>query len=122
MLKIIEKKNYESHYQVPENLKSHFAQHPRAFYIQVLGCRGAGKSTFVNKLLATMGIQERAATGAVETTVKTQFFNITSKVTSKPRRYNEVFLVDQPGIGGLQITEAGYLAKYGPGMIGFIIQ
>ena len=117
MLKIIEKKNYESHFQMPEKVAKHQAEHPRAFYIQVLGCRGAGKSTFVNKLLTNMGIDgERALTGAVETTMKTTFFEVTQKVISKPRRYNEVFLVDQPGIGGLQITEAGYLANYGPGL------
>ena len=32
-----------------------------------------------------------------------------------PDRYNKVFLVDQPGIGGLEITEADYLARFGPG-------
>ena len=63
-----------------------------------------------------MGIKERAAVNGVECTLETQFFNITDRVTSKPRRYNDVFLVDQPGIGGLQITEAGYLIKYGPGL------
>ena len=26
-----------------------------------------------------------------------------------------MFLVDQPGIGGLKITEAAYLEKFGPG-------
>ena len=30
-----------------------------------------------------------------------------------------MFLVDQPGIGGLKTTEAGYLAKYGPGHFDF---
>ena len=115
MLKIIEKKNYESHYPVPEFLQQHLAKNPRAFNIQILGCRGAGKSTFVNKLLMKAGIANRAATGSVETTKETAFFNITNRVVSKPERYDQVFLVDQPGIGGLEITEAGYLAKFGPG-------
>ena len=63
------------------------------------------------------GIVNRAATGAVETTKETTFFNITDKVVSKPARYNQVFLVDQPGIGGLEISEAGYLEKFGPGNV-----
>ena len=115
MLKIIEKKNYESHYPVPDFLQQHLAKHPRAFHVQILGCRGAGKSTFVNKLLMKAGIANRAATGSVETTKETAFFNITDKVVKKPARYDQVFIVDQPGIGGLEITEAGYLAKFGPG-------
>ena len=35
----------------------------------------------------------------------------------KAERYNKVFIVDQPGIGGLEITETGYLARFGPGFL-----
>ena len=54
--------------------------------------------------------------GVNETTVETQFYDITDKINLKPERYGKVFLCDQPGIGGLKITEAGYLANFGPGM------
>ena len=82
---------------------------------EVLGCRGAGKSTFINKLFRLKQIDEKAETGTQETTLKTTFYDVTSKVDSLPDRYNKVFIVDQPGIGGLKITEANYLAKFGPG-------
>ena len=49
-LKIIEKKNYEATYPKPTNLTNHQQQNPKAFYIQILGCRGAGKSTFLNRI------------------------------------------------------------------------
>ena len=51
--------------------------------------------------------------------METEFFEITQKVKNKPDRYNKVFLVDQPGIGGLEINEAGYLARFGPGHFNF---
>ena len=85
-------------------------------FVQVLGCRGAGKSTFVNKMLKEAGIKKVAQTGVNETTVETAFYEITDKVSNKPERYGKVFLCDQPGIGGLKTTEAGYLANFGPGM------
>ena len=62
-----------------------------------------------------------ADTGAVETTKQTAFYEITSKCENKPIRYNSVFIVDQPGIGGLEITEAGYLARFGPGHFNFTL-
>ena len=37
MMKIIEKKNYESHYPIPEKLARVFAEHPDCFAIQILG-------------------------------------------------------------------------------------
>lgn len=113
--KVVEKKNYESHYPIPEPLQQHYAKHPTSFNIQVLGCRGAGKSTFVNKLLKAAGVGQPAKRGVNETTTETAFYDITDKVTTKPERYGKVFLCDQPGIGGLEITEAGYLANFGPG-------
>ena len=114
--KVIEKKNYESHYPIPEPLRQHYAENKTSFNIQVLGCRGAGKSTFVNKLLKAAGLGQVAKRGVNETTTETAFYDITDKVTVKPERYGKVFLCDQPGIGGLEITEAGYLANFGPGM------
>ena len=62
-----------------------------------------------------MNIDGDAQTGTQETTLETTFFDITSKMDSLPDRYQRVFIADQPGIGGLQVTEADYLAKYGPG-------
>ena len=62
-----------------------------------------------------MKIDGDAKTGTQETTLETTFFDITSKMDSLPDRYQRVFIADQPGIGGLQVTEADYLAKYGPG-------
>ena len=37
MIKIIEKKNYESYYPIPENLANTFAEHRDCFAIQILG-------------------------------------------------------------------------------------
>ena len=82
---------------------------------KVLGCRGSGKSTLVQTLLTLKKIDAKIKTGTVETTKKTTFFDVTSKVDSIPDRYNKVFIVDQPGIGGLEITEADYLTRFGPG-------
>ena len=48
-LKIIEKKNYEASYPIPAILANHQKENPDSFYIQILGCRGAGKSTFLNR-------------------------------------------------------------------------
>ena len=115
MKKIIEKKNYESHYPIPEKLLKHMTENKKSFNIQILGCRGAGKSTVVNKLLRRAGIESMAETGCNETTKKTAFYDITSEITRKPERYDKVFLCDQPGIGGLEMTEISYLAKFGPG-------
>ena len=49
LLKIIEKRNYEAKYPKPKFLLDHQLLNPKSFYIQVLGCRGAGKSTFLNR-------------------------------------------------------------------------
>ena len=115
MKKIIEKKNYESHYPIPEKLLKHMTENKKSFNIQILGCRGAGKSTVVNKLLRRAGIESMAETGCNETTKKTAFYDITTEIIRKPERYDKVFLCDQPGIGGLEMTETSYLAKFGPG-------
>ena len=64
-------------------------------------------------------MSDRAETGSEECTLETKFFDITSAIKNKPSHYKEVFLVDQPGIGGQQITEAGYLVDYGPGHFNF---
>ena len=115
MMKIIEKKNYESHYPIPETLEKHINENEKSFNIQILGCRGAGKSTFVNKFMIKAGMGKVAATGTIETTKETAFYDITSKIVQKPDRYDKVFICDQPGIGGLEVTEASYLRQFGPG-------
>merc|ERR1712131_401241 len=121
MMKIVEKKNYESHYPIPEHLKNHIDKNQRSFNIQILGCRGAGKSTFVNKFMKKAGMNKVAETGTNETTKETAFYEITEKIENIPKRYDRVFICDQPGIGGLEITEAGYLNKFGPGHFNFTL-
>ena len=56
-LKIIEKKNYESTFPKPSFLIEHQVQNQKAFYIQILGCRGAGKSTFLNRFFQATGLR-----------------------------------------------------------------
>jgi len=121
MMKVIEKKNYESHYPPPQFLRDHLAKHPKSFNLQILGCRGAGKSTFVTKVMKTAKLNLSAKTGTVETTKETAFFPITDVMENKPDRYDTVFVVDQPGIGGLEITEADYLSRFGPGHYNFTL-
>ena len=55
-----------------------------------------------------------AKTDINECTKETEFFDISSKIRNKSR-YDKVFVCDQPGIGGLEITEATYLKEFGPG-------
>ena len=57
-VKIIEKKNYESTFPKPSFLIEHQVQNPKAFYIQILGCRGAGKSTFLNRIFQATGLRK----------------------------------------------------------------
>ena len=64
--------------------------------------------------LCKAGLPQRAKTDFNECTKVTEFFDITSKVRNKSR-YDKVFICDQPGIGGLEITEARYLQDFGPG-------
>ena len=52
LMKIIVKKNYEAFHPIPEKLRTHKQENPNAFYIQILGCRGAGKSTFINHFMS----------------------------------------------------------------------
>ena len=56
--KIIEKKNYEATFPIPIRLRDHKNRYPKAFYIQILGCRGAGKSTFLNRLFDLTGARK----------------------------------------------------------------
>ena len=109
------KKNYESRYPMPEVLRLHLEENPRSFNIQVLGCRGAGKSTFINQFMIKLKFGKVAKTGVNETTKETAFFDITEKIKDKPQRYGKVFICDQPGIGGFETTETGYLNNFGPG-------
>ena len=53
--------------------------------------------------------------GVVETTLETTFYEITSEVENIPKRYGKVFIVDQPGIGGLKVTLNDFLTRFGPG-------
>ena len=56
-LNIINKKNYEEKYPKPAFLKNHEQENPNSFYLQVLGCRGAGKSTFINRIFRATGLR-----------------------------------------------------------------
>ena len=112
MMKIVEKENYEYHYPIPEHLKQHIHENKNSFNIQILGHRGAGKTTFVNQFMKKAGLKYYTL---AETTQKTTFYEITEKITNIPNRYSKVFICNQPGIGGLNFTEAGYLNKFGPG-------
>ena len=117
--KYISKQNYEAKYPAPEILRDHMIHYQKSFNIQFLGSRGSGKSTLCNKAMLKMGILRRdnyAATGPVETTGNTQFFAITNQVADIPHQWDEVFLVDQPGIGGNKVKEDQYLKRYGPGL------
>ena len=57
-VKIINKQNYEDKYQKPTFLKNHQDDNPESLYIQVLGCRGAGKSTFINRFFRATGLRK----------------------------------------------------------------
>ena len=115
-LKIIQKKNYEATYPKPLVLKNHQTKNPKAFYIQILGCRGAGKSTFLNRLFQHTGLRKyfydfnfifcgkkssyhkrsklnyHAKIGAEETTKETEFFDVTSVINKMPKKYEKVIL------------------------------
>ena len=114
---IIEKRNYEAQYPIPLKLKRKKSENPGSFFIQVLGSRGCGKSTFLNNLLKRAKIPGSAKTGVNETTITTEFFDVTAAIARKPTCYTKVFLCDQPGIGGLEINELEYLEKFGPGKL-----
>jgi len=79
MKKVMEMRNYERHVPEPGFLKKHKMEHPKSFYIQILGARGAGKSTFVTKFLKqAQGSNSKVAKrGEVECTLETEFFDIT---------------------------------------------
>ena len=59
-LKIIEKKNYEVTHPKPTFLRNHQMSNPKAFYIQILGCRGVGKSTFMNRFFQLTGLRKNS--------------------------------------------------------------
>ena len=115
--------NYKNSFPVPEILIEHKQKHPDSFYIQVLGARGAGKSTFINNIMRRLINKseienyeyKKAETGAFECTLIPQFIDITRLVKNLNPPYKSVFLVDQPGIGGKTILEADFLRKFGPG-------
>lgn len=104
---------------MPEKLKRHHEKYPNALRIQILGTRGAGKSTFINKFMKAVNLPCNAATDFNECTLESEFFDITPIIANRPDRYDKVFITDQPGIGGNKITEASYLTSFGPGHFNF---
>lgn len=115
IIKITERRQYEQTYPIPDtsdcNLQSQRKKYPNSFFFQIIGTRGVGKSTLINTLLG----ENLAQTGEEETTLQTSFYDVTHLMKIKPRRYNRIFIVDQPGIGGLKITEACYYNRFGVG-------
>ena len=51
--------NYMATFPEPEFLKSHKKQNSNSYYIQIIGARGNGKSTFVTKILKRLKIEQR---------------------------------------------------------------
>lgn len=110
----IQNNDTEEFRKLPDFLQSHKNDHPDSFYIQVIGGRGAGKSTFVNKVLKQLKLKPSAATGTEECTLETEFFSIAENLNCT-FQWRDVFLCDQPGIGGLKIEKANYITKFGIG-------
>ena len=108
----IQSNDTEESRKLPDFLQSHKNDHPDSFNIQVIGGRGAGKSTFVNKVLKQLKLKPSAATGTEECTLETEFFSIAENLNCT-FQWQDVFLCDQPGIGGLKIEKADYIAKFG---------
>jgi len=115
----IEQRNYEAQFPEPDFLAQHKETNPDSFYIQIIGARGAGKSSFTNMIILEKfkgSLRPRAKTGTKETTTVSQFIDLTPHIKNLPSRYKKVFLVDQPGIGGQEIGSENYLQEYGIGM------
>ena len=106
-----------------------------AIYIQFLGQRGVGKSSLLNFLLKKLGSSKKAKVGSTETTLEMEFFDVTEEIWKillargfagtmqafaefDPQEIRKIFLVDQPGVGGLQINRASYMT----GIIFYIIR
>jgi len=111
--------NYHNHFPKSEPLTIHQQKYPNSLYIQFLGARGAGKSSLINKLRKILKMQdyEKAKTSHIETTLFTTFYEVSSAFSVEMRQtiLEHIFLVDQPGVGGLNINRAQYLARFGPG-------
>ena len=48
---------YDATFPIPEFLQNHKIENPKSYYVQLIGVRGNGKSTFVNKILRSLGIE-----------------------------------------------------------------
>lgn len=44
-----EQEKYIRKHPIPEDLKNHLKKHPNSFNIQIIGSRGVGKSSFINR-------------------------------------------------------------------------
>jgi len=116
--------NYRLKFKVSKELSDQKLEHPDAVFIQVLGNTGVGKSSLLNTLLKRNVFE----TDHVESTLRTQFVDVTDDIedmmqfnncayNSQPR----VFFCDQPGIGGNQISSSDYFETYTPGHYDFSI-
>ena len=92
-------------------LARHEIEYPRSYYIQFVGARGVGKSSLINRLSKRnfkVPKPKTAKMGVVETTERTEFFDITSSFIFegklKKNFVDRVILCDQPGLGGADIN------------------
>ena len=58
-LRQIEQKNYEAQFPQPNFLLTHKQKHPDSFYIQLIGARGVGKSSFANWVIIRSDTMEK---------------------------------------------------------------
>jgi len=133
LLKNLATINYHERFPKSSSLTLHQQDFSHSFNVQFLGARGAGKSSLINKLRKILKVNQlngveytkdgkthidsKAETGHSEKTMETGFFDVSSAFETEIEQtiIDNVFFVDQPGIGGYKINRAGYLAKFGPG-------
>jgi len=115
--------NYRMDFPMAECLRLKKNTNPSAIFIQVLGNTGVGKSSLFNSILGLEEEDEVFKSGATETTVETDFYDITNVVKSlcPGQEIPKVFLCDQPGIGGIKISAQSYFETFTPGHYDFTV-
>jgi len=135
--------NYKIQFPMCQELAAMKQQYHNAIFIQVLGDTGVGKSTLLNRILGLNRKNEIFKTGKTETTVVTQFYDVSGKIIELVQQLKnsgsvvagscfdvlgkldsnmpKVFLCDQPGIGGVKISAQTFFKKFTPGHYDFTI-